>query len=131
MATPISPWTPCGYSCPPTPPTRRMTPTSCPACRERCCGRRNHQWRVTRHDLTQFLGKGSLATSLEELPQPVISALPGFVLLVLAKVLGPGAPQCPPRNLVDHARPRRIWYPPSLHPLRLQHVWGFLGTLES
>ena len=39
------------------------------------------------HDVAQAVGKGSPATSLEELPRPLVSALPRFALQVLAQVL--------------------------------------------
>ena len=39
------------------------------------------------HDLVQKLGKGSPATSLEELPRWLVGAHPGYTMLVLAKVL--------------------------------------------
>ena len=41
----------------------------------------------TYHDMEQAVKKGSPATSLDELPRPLVSALPGFCLRVLVGVV--------------------------------------------
>ena len=54
---------------------------------------------LTYHDMEQAVKKGFPATSLDELPQPLVSALPGFGLRVLVGVLEALASGTPSRLL--------------------------------
>ena len=52
------------------------------------------------HDLLQVVDKGSLATSLEELPRPLVGALPRYALLGLAQVPRALSEEVPGRVLI-------------------------------
>ena len=54
---------------------------------------------LTYHDTEQAVQKGPLATSREELPRPLVSALPGFGLRLLVSVLEALASGTPSRML--------------------------------
>ena len=85
------------------------------------------------HDMEQAVRKGSPATSLDELPRPLVSALPGFGLRVLVGVPEDLALGTPSRLLsaVLHlclAKKRPAWLVRNNRPVMLE---PYLRRLET
>ena len=71
------------------------------------------------HDLVQAMGKGSQAMSLEELQHPLVGALPGYTLLVLAQLL---------HALSEGVPSRLLTAVPHLCMAKNQPVWLFCNS---
>ena len=87
----------------------------------------------TYHGMEQAVKKGSPATSLDELPRPLVSALPGFGLRVLAGVLEALASGTPSRLLlaVLHlclAKKLPAWLVCNSQPVMLEPYLRWLET---
>ena len=87
----------------------------------------------TYHDMEQAVRKGSPASSLDELPRPLVSAVPGFGLHVLVGVLedlASGTPSRPPSAVLHLCLAKKppAWLVRNSRPVMLQ---PYLRQLET